>query len=171
MTRIKRDSIAYLVIAGFCLLMLVWGIPTYTPEYPGYGASPALVPYVSVGVMLFMACLSLLRNGVSVFMNKPIPAAESEFPEDMEEGAGFTQIGRVKLQHLASTMIPCILLVVAIEYIAYMFVSFVFLMIFQYVIGSRNWVQSIVVSVVLTAVLYIVMRFGFGVPVPGPQLF
>lgn len=171
MTKIKRDSIAYLTIAGFCILMITWGIPTYTPEYPGYGASPALVPYVSVGVMLFMSCLSLLRIGVASFMHKPIPAEESEFPEDMEEGAGFTQVGRVKLYHLASTMIPCILLVVAIEYIAYMFVSFVFLTIFQYVIGNRKWGQSIAVSVILTAVLYIVMRYGFGVPVPGPQIF
>lgn len=171
MTRIKRDSIAYLVIAGFCILMLTWGIPTYTPDYPGYGASPALVPNVSVGVMLFMACLSLLRIGVAIFMNKPIPSAESKFAEDMDEGAGFTQIGRVKLKHLASTMIPCVLLVVAIEYIPYMFVSFAFLMIFQYVIGNRKWIQSIVVSIILTAVLYIVMRYGFGVPVPGPQMF
>ncbi|MDH5727991.1 MAG: tripartite tricarboxylate transporter TctB family protein, partial [Gammaproteobacteria bacterium] len=81
------------------------------------------------------------------------------------------QVGRVKLYHLVSIMIPCVLLVVAIEYIAYIFVSFVFLMIFQYVIGSRKWGQSIVVSVSLTAVLYIVMRYGFGVPVPGPQIF
>lgn len=171
MTRIKRDLIAYLVIIGFCILMLVWGIPTYTPPYPGYGASPALVPNVAVGVMLFMACLSLFRFGVSAFMNKTIPVQESKFPEDMDEDSGFTQIGRVKLQHLASTMIPCVLLVVAIEYVAYIFVSFVFLMIFQYVIGNRNWTQSILVSAILTAVLYIVMRFGFGVPVPGPQLF
>lgn len=171
MTKIKRDAIAYLVIVGFCILMLVWGIPTYTPAYPGYGASPALVPNVSVGLMLFMACLSLLRIGVAVFMNKPMSAEEGEFPEDMEDSGGFTQVGRVKLQHLASTVIPCVLLVVAIEYIPYIFVSFVFLMIFQYVIGSRKWFQSIMVSVILTAVLYIVMRYGFGVPVPGPQLF
>jgi len=170
-TKIKRDGIAYLVIAGFCILMLAWGIPMYTPPYPGYGASPALVPNVSVGVMLFMSCLSLLRIAVAVFMNKPMSAEESEFPEDMDEAAGFTQVGRVKLQHLASTMIPCVLLVVVIEYISYIFVSFVFLMIFQYVIGSRKWLQSIVVSVTLTAVLYIVMRYGFGVPVPGPQIF
>lgn len=151
--------------------MLAWGIPTYTPDYPGYGASPALVPNVAVGVMLFMACLSLLRIGIATYMNKPIPAEESAFPEDIGDDAGFTQVGRVKLQHLASTMIPCVLLVIAIEYISYVFVSFVFLMVFQYVIGNRKWVQSILVSVILTAVLYIVMRYGFGVPVPGPQLF
>ena len=163
--------IASLVISTFSIVMLTWGIPTYTPAYPGYGASSALVPNVCVSVMLFMAILSILRISLSAYLNKPLSSAENEFPEDMEEGAGFTQIGRVKLKHLASTLIPCVLLVIAIEYIAYMFVSFVFLMIFQYVIGSRNWIQSTVVSVVLTAVLYIVMRYGFGVPVPGPQLF
>ena len=171
MTRIKRDSIAYLAIVGFCIFMLAWGIPTYTPEYPGYGASPALVPIVAVGIMLFMACVSLLRLGIAIYLNKPIPAEEKEFPEDLDDEAGFTQIGRVKLKHLASTMIPCVLLVVAIEHVAYMIVSFVFLMIFQYVIGCRKWLQSITVSVILTAALYIIMRYGFGVPVPGPQLF
>lgn len=170
MTKIRRDSIAYFVIVGFCILMLTWGIPTYTPAYPGYGASPALVPIVSVCVILFMACLSLLRIGMAVYVNKPIPAEESEFPEDLEEDTGFTQVGRVKIHHLASTMIPCVLLVVSIEYVPYIFVSFVFLMIFQYVIGSRKWIQSIVVSLILTAVLYVVMRYGFGVPVPGPQI-
>ncbi len=171
MTRIKRDSIAYVVIAGFSILMLTWAIPTYTPEYPGYGASPALVPNVAVGIMLFMACLSLIRLGLAVLKNKSIPAAESEFPEDMNEEAGFTQVGRVKLYHLASIIIPSILLIVAIEYIAYMFVSIAFLIVFQYVIGSRSWLQMTTVSIILTVVLYIIMRYGFGVPVPGPQLF
>ena len=171
MTKIKRDMIASLVISGFCVVMLTWAIPTYTPAYPGYGASAALVPNVSVSVMLFMACLSLLRYGIALYINKPMSAEESEFPEDIEGDAGFTQVGRIKLQHLASTMIPCILLVITIEYIPYIFVSFAFLMVFQYVIGSRKWVQSILVSIILTAVLYIVMRYGFGVPVPGPQLF
>lgn len=171
MTRVKREMIASLVISGFCIVMLTWGIPTYTPAYPGYGASSALVPIVCISVMLFMACLSLLRYGLALFMKKPISVMELQFPEDIKDNAGFTQEGRVKLKHLASTMIPCVLLVIAIEYIAYVFVSFVFLMVFQYVIGSRLWVQSALVSVALTAVLYIVMRYGFGVPVPGPQLF
>lgn len=151
--------------------MLTWGIPTYTPEYPGYGASAALVPNVAVSVMLVMALLSMLRLGLTIFLKKPMSLEDSEFPEDLEGGAGFTQIGRVKLRHLASTLIPCLLLVISIEYIPYVFVSFAFLMVFQYVIGNRNWIQSIIVSLALTAVLYIVMRYGFGVPVPGPQLF
>jgi len=151
--------------------MLTWAIPTYTPDYPGYGASPALVANVSVSVMLFMACLSLVRIGLALYMKKPIPAEESEFPEDMEEDSGFTQVGRVNLHHLALFMVPCVLLVVAIDYIGYVPAAFAFLMILQFAIGSRKWIQSTVVAVVLVAVLYVVMRYGFGVPIPGPQLF
>jgi len=150
--------------------MFTWAIPIYTPPYPGYGASSALVPNVAVGVMLFMAILSLITIATSIYTNKPLPKEEREFPDDLEDGGGFTQVGRVNLYHLASIMIPCMLLVVAIEHIGYMLASFAFLMILQYVIGSRNWIQSIVLSILLTVVLYIVMRYGFGVPVPGPQI-
>lgn len=170
MTRIKRDSIAYLVIIVFSIFLLAWVIPTYTPAYPGYGASSALVPTVAASVMLFMATLSLITVGLAVYLKKPIPPAESEFPEDLENDSGFTQIGRVNLIHLARVMIPCVLFVVAIEYIGYELASFAFLMALQYVIGSRKWIQSIVIAIALTAVLYIVMRYGFGVPVPGLQI-
>ena len=171
MTRIKRDSIAYLLIIGFCIVMLTWAIPTFTPAYPGYGASPALMPVVAVGVMMFMAFISLIFVGLSLYMKKPLPPEEREFPEDLEGGGGFTQVGRVNMYHLAKTMVPCVLLVVAIEYVGYVLASFFFLLIFQHLIGSRNWIQLVTVSIVLTAVLYVVMRYGFGVPVPGPQLF
>jgi len=170
-TRLKRDTIAYLLIIGFCIVMLAWAIPEYTPDYPGYGASPALVPVVAVCVMLFMACVSLIFIAMATYMHKPIPAEEREFPEDMKDGGGFTQVGRVNLKHLASIMLPCVFLVIAIQYIGYMPASLLFLMGFQYVIGCRRWGLAIVAAIVLTSALYVVMRYGFSVPVPGPQFF
>lgn len=171
MTRITRDSIGYLSIIGFCILMLTWAIPVYTPAYPGYGASPALVANVAVGVMLIMACLSLARVLLALRLGKPMPAEEREFPDDMKGDSGFTQVGRVNLKHLSSLMIPCLLLILAIEYVGYEIASFLFLMLIQFVIGTRGWLQAIVLSAVLVAVLFVIMRYGFGVPVPGPQFF
>lgn len=170
MSRIQRETIANLLIIGFCLLMYVWAIPTYTPAYPGYGASPALVAYVAVNVMLAMAILSLVRLLLAQFGNRPLPADEAEFPEDTHS-AGFTQVGRVNLMHLATFMVPCFLLVFAIEYVAYLVAAFVFLLVLQYAIGNRNWIQMIAIAAIMDALIYIVMRYGFGVPVPGPQLF
>ncbi len=170
MTRIQRETIANLMIVGFGILLLTWAIPTYTPAYPGYGASPALVANVSVGVMIAMACLSLVRLLLARFAGKTLPAEEGQFPEEAQS-TGFTQVGRVNLLHLARFIIPSVLLLAAIEYVGYVPAAFVFLMVIQYFIGSRKWLQSTVVSIVLVAVLYIVMRYGFGVPIPGPQLF
>jgi len=150
--------------------MLTWGIPTYTPPYPGYGASPALVPNVSISVVLLMSLLAMLRNAVTRLKGKTLPPSESEFPEDGQT-TGFTQIGRVKLSHLLSFMVPCALLVVGIEYIGYVPAALLFMLAIQYVIGSRKIVQPVIVSFAAVAVLYVTMRYGFGVPVPGPQLF
>lgn len=150
--------------------MLVWAIPTYTPAYPGYGASPALVPNVSVSIILVMSLLVLARNGVSKFKGKALPPAESVYPEDGQT-TGFTQVGRVKLFRLLGFMVPCALLVVAIDYIGYIPAALLFMLAIQFVIGTRTLVQPVVVSICSVGVLYIVMRYGFGVPVPGPQLF
>ena len=158
------------MITAFCILMLAWAIPTYTPAYPGYGASPALVPNVSVSVILVMSLLVLARNAVSKYKGKTLPPGESEFPEDAQT-TGFTQVGRVKLFRLLGFMVPCALLVVGIDYIGYIPAALLFMLAIQYVIGTRTLVQPIIVSVCAVTVLYVTMRYGFGVPVPGPQLF
>jgi hypothetical protein len=49
--------------------------------------------------------------------------------------------------------------------------AFLFLMFLQYAIGNRKWIQMTVLAIVAVAVMYVIMRYGFGVPVPGPQLF
>ncbi len=168
-TRVQRDTLAYLLIIVFCIVLLAWAIPEYTPAYPGYGASPALVPNVSVGLMLVMAILALIRNALAMYANKPLPLAESTFPDE-REASGFTQIGRANLMHLGAFAVPSVLLIVGIDYIGYLPAAFIFMLIIQYVIGSRKIVQPVVVAVVSVAVMYITMRYGFGVSIPGPQL-
>ena len=136
MSRVQRDTIAYLLILAFSVLLLAWAIPKYTPPYPGYGASPALVPIVSVGVIVVMSILALVRSALAKYAGKPLPPEESEFPDDTQT-SGFTQVGRVKLFHLASFMVPSGLLVVGIDYIGYLPASFLFMLVIQYVIGTR----------------------------------
>lgn len=171
MTRLTRDSIAYVLLIGFSIVLLTWAIPNYTPAYPGYGAAADMVPIVAVWVVIVMAALALIFVAISHFTKKPMPVEEREFPEDLTDDAGFSQVGRIHLGNLAKVMIPCVLLVVAIEYVGYAIASFIFLMVIQYLIGCRKWTHAILLAVILTAVLYIIMRYGFGVPVPGPQLF
>jgi hypothetical protein len=41
----------------------------------------------------------------------------------------------------------------------------------QFAIGSRSLVQPVIIALAAVGVMYVVMRYGFGIPVPGPQLF
>lgn len=170
MSAAQRETIAYLVILAFCIVMLTWAIPTYTPPYPGYGASPALVPIVSVAVMLAMSVLALVGSFLAYRRDRQLPADERASSED-EETTGFTQTGQINLLHLASFLIPCALLVVGIDYIGFIPAALLFMLVIQLVIGTRKLSQLIIVSVAAVAVMYVIMRYGFGVPIPGPQLF
>lgn len=170
MTAAYRETIAYLVIMAFCILMLTWAIPTYTPAYPGYGASPALVPVVSVGVMLAMSVLALVGSFLAHRRAQKL-SGDDRGTSDDEQASGFTQTGEINLLHLASFLVPCALFVVGIEYIGFVPAALLFMLVIQLVIGSRKVGQLIIVSVSAVAVMYVIMRYGFGVPIPGPQLF
>ena len=166
MTRIQRDTAVYIGIVLTCVAMLAWIIPLYSPPYPGYGASPALVPNVAVGVMLVMAILALVRNGFAWWWGRTRSAEESQYPDEAQSG-GFTQVGRARLGHLARLMIPCALLIPAFDWIGFIAASLLFMLVIQFVIGRREPVKAVVLAVATVGVMYVAMRYGFNVPIPG----
>ena len=166
MKRVQRDMLAYVLIALASVLLLIWAIPVYTPAYPGYGASPALVPNVAVSVMLVMAILAIVRSVVASRRGTTLSEEESTYPED-GSGSGFTQVGRVDIVHLAKFMISAALFVVGINTIGYIASALGFLLLLQFLVGARNPVKIVILSVVTVALMYVAMRYGFGVPIPG----
>ena len=167
MTRVQRETTAYVAIAVTCVALLVWVIPAFTPAYPGYGASPALVPNVAVGLTLVMAVLELVRAGVGHWSGRARPVQDTEYPEDTDAG-GFSQLGRLRLGHLARFMIPCALLLPAMNWIGFLPSSVLFLLAIQYLIGGFKPVRAIVLAVMVAGLMYAAIRYGFNVPVPGP---
>lgn len=166
MTRIQRDTIVYVCIALGSIALLIWVIPAYTPPYPGYGASPALVPNVAVGIVLVMSILALVRNGLAYRQGKARSPHESEFPDELE-AEGFSQVGRIKLWHLARLIVPCAVLIPLMDWIGFVPAGIAFMMVIQYVVGRREPIRSIILSVVVVLLIYAAMRYGFKVPVPG----
>lgn len=166
MTRIQRDTLANVLIALASVVLLAWAIPVYTPPYPGYGASPALVPNVTVAVMLIMSVLAIARTVLADRGGVTSSDEESTYPDE-ESGSGFTQVGRLDIVHLAKFMIPAVLLVVGIETIGYIPAALGFLLLLQYLVGARNPLVILILSVVAVALMYAAMRYGFGVPIPG----
>ena len=158
--------LANVVITLASVLLLIWAIPVYTPAYPGYGASPALVPIVAVGVMLVMAILAIIRYLLAIKSNSPLSEEESTYPDE-GEGSGFTQVGRLDIGHLVKFMVPAVLLVIGIDTIGYIPTALAFLLLIQYLVGARNWLKIVLLAVITVALMYAAMRYGFGVPIPG----
>ncbi len=166
MTRVQRDILAYVLIILISMVLLGWAIPVYTPPYPGYGASPALVPNVAVGVILIMAVLAIVRTVMAVRGGAALRETESTYPDD-GDNSGFTQVGRLNIVHLAKFVVPAVLFVVGINTIGYLPSALGFLLLLQYLVGARNPVTIVLLAVVVVALMYAAMRYGFGVPIPG----
>lgn len=158
--------LANMLIVLASVVLLVWAIPVYTPPYPGYGASPALVPNVVAGVMLVMALLALLRSVIATRKGIALSEEESAYPQD-EGGSGFTQVGRLKILHLTKFMTAAGLFVYGIWTIGYVASAFAFMLLLQLLVGARKALQVLLIAVVAVALMYAAMRYGFGVPIPG----
>ena len=116
MTELQRDTLAYGVVAAASAYLLIWIIPAYTPEYPGYGVPASLLPDIAAG---FMLALSLLGLG---------PAALSWRKAEKSGGDGQTA---VRWRHLACFLIPCALLMPAMSLFGFLPAGIAFMVVIQ----------------------------------------
>lgn len=161
MTVQTRDNFVSGGIALVSLLFLLWVIPTFTPPYPGYGVSSALLPNIVIGIILALAVLQLVTG--LVYQCK-VKSSEAEKNQIEDEEIPLDK--RVHLWHLASFMIPCILLFPALKFMTFIPGALLFLVIIQYLCGQRKILTIAIVAICTTAVLYVAMVYGLGVPLP-----
>jgi len=162
MTRRKRDNLTYGGIVVGCGAFLLWVIPTQTPPYPGYGVSAALLPNVAFGIILVLAGLLLLDNLLAY------RAEKLKGPADPEERASqeIKPDDKVHFWRLALFMIPCILLMPAMQWIGFIPAGIAFMLFFQFLCGQRKPLTFALVAVVPVLIIYAAMRYGLGVPMP-----
>jgi len=159
MTGNKRENLVSGGVALGSLVFLIWVIPTFTPPYPGYGVSSALLPNVAFGIILALSLLSLGYNIFSHFK------AKSTNPEAGQSG-NIRSEDRVHLWHLASFMIPCILLMPAMKSMGFIPAGLLFMLLMQYLCGQRKPVTMALVAVCTVGLIYAAMRYGLSVPMP-----
>jgi hypothetical protein len=146
------------VIVLTSVVFLTWIIPTYTPPYPGYGVPASLVPHVAVGIILFLAALSLCKNLLAALAMK-------KRGETVEEGE-CKDADKIYWLHLARFMIPCALLMPGMIYGGFIPAGIVFMLVMQYFCGQRKPIPMALVAVAPVLVIYAAMRWGLGVPMP-----
>ena len=159
MTTLKRDNFVFGGLVLGSLFFLFWIIPAQTPEYPGYGVPASLVPNVTVGIILVLSALVLVRNLLEFMVAKKAHSAENQAEDNDTED-------RVHLWHLFRFMIPCLLLLPAIQWVGFIPAGIVFMLVIQYVCKQRKPVQVILVAIIPVLLMYVAMRYGLGVPMP-----
>jgi hypothetical protein len=155
MTKTKRENLVYIFIALGSVLFLLWLIPEYTPAYPGYGVPGSLVPNVVVGTILVLSVLGLILN----LIKKPTIIDGSQSDQ-------VPQQDKVHLLHLVRFMLPCILLMPAMQWIGFIPAGILFLIIIQLLCGQRKPVKTALVAIIPVFILYLAMRYGLSVPMP-----
>lgn len=157
MKQATRENLAYCFTALGSVVFLVWLIPAYTPPYPGYGVPAHFTPNIAVSIILILSILALVRNLVA-HLSRKIQLAED---------VGCTQTrGPVQWRHLALFMVPCVLVMPAMQLVGFIPAGIAFMLLIQYLCGQRRPVIAVVVAVVTVGVLYAAMRYGLGVPMP-----
>lgn len=159
MTGRERDNFTYGGTALGSVVFLWWIIPAYTPPYPGYGVPASVVPNVVVGIILVISVVALASDLLAYLSAKPIN------PEESRSGDN-SQVDRVHLWHIASFMIPCFLLMPAIQWVGFIPAGLVFVMVIQYLCGQRKLVPTVLVPVGTVGILYVALRYGLSVPMP-----
>ncbi|MDI6725512.1 MAG: tripartite tricarboxylate transporter TctB family protein [Smithellaceae bacterium] len=159
MTIRQRENIIYGGIALGSLILLGWVIPAHSPPYPGYGVSAALVPNVTAGIMLTLAVLSLGRN---LWSGR---AAGANAGEEKPSGAAYRE-DRVHLGHLARFMVPSALLMPAMKWVGFIPAGLAFMLLIQYLCGQRKPGPAALTAAVSVFLIYALMRYGLGVPMP-----
>jgi hypothetical protein len=157
MTKRKRDVIVFSGIIAGCLIFLFWAIPTYTPEYPGYGVPAHLLPNITVSIMLVLSVSELLR----LFL---VYRAEKQKGQVTREEIPAKE--KINLWHLIKFLIPSALLMPAVEWMGFIPAGILFMLVMQYLCRQRNPVIMILVTVVTVGIVYSGMRYGLQVPFP-----
>jgi len=159
MTSKKRDNLVDGFVILGSLVFLLWIIPNFTPPYPGYGVSSALLPNVAFGIILVLSVVPLGNSLWSQYKAKLTSREEDQAEE-------ISQNDRVHLWHLASFMIPCLLLMPVMKWVGFIPGGLLFMILLQYLCGQRKPVTMVIVAVCTVGSIYAAMRWGLGVPMP-----
>lgn len=152
MTTAQRDIVSYGVIIVFCAAMLAWGIPTYSPEYPGYGMPASTVPSIAVGLMLLLSLTGLVRT-LSTFRRER---------QDKKEERRVV----IHWLYLVCFLLPCFLLMPAMHLAGFVPAGMLFMLIIQLFCGQRRIAPLVLVTALPVLIVYVLMRYGLGVPMP-----
>lgn len=148
MTIMQRDTVSYSFVALVSGVLLLWAIPVFSPEYPGYGVPATLVPNIAAGCMLTFSLLGLFRLALARRKNRQ------------------KNVDGICWLHLVKFFVPCALLMPAMHALGVIPAGILFLLIVQWACGQRHPVSLVLISMGPVLIVYLLMRYALNVPMP-----
>ena len=147
------NLVTYSLLTVFSFLLLIWIIPTQTPESAGYGIAPSVLPNVLASVMLISSAFLLLQSIKNKDEKRPNPLPVSAWLHLLKYGAVF---------FIAFPLMECT---------GFLSGSMLVLAALQYLSGQRNLLIIIAVSVIISFAGYFALWHGMGVDLPHGLFF
>jgi len=153
----KADFIMGLILMAISLLIIVESlrIPSFEKDWGGYYAAPGFVPLI-LGITLFVMSLVLFVRAVKKQGYKIIPGREAL--------KNFVRSGRVHRWCLA--MIYVFSFFFLLGQIYFYLAAFLVLFAYMATFGEQKLYISLIISVVASALIYLVFTRIFLVPLP-----
>ena len=145
----KTNLIVYGILTAFSFLMIVWIVPTQTPEGIGYGLAPSVMPYILSTVMLICSAWLLVKTLLT---------------RSRQQGPGAFQkddlIQLVKYIPIFFVTLPLM------SWIGFIPVGIIILFLLQYMMGQRSILKNAAISIVITLLAYAGILYGLKAPLP-----
>ncbi len=161
-----RDNYGYLGMIFLSLLLLLWIIPEWSPPWPGYGMPPSLMPNLAAGFILALATIGLLRNCFASLQEKKALQGSKPDAKDLPKIAPAGKKRFPGWLHLLIFVIPCALLMPAMNVFGFIPSGLVFMLLIQWLCGQRKPLVMILVAALSIGLLWALMRFALAVPLP-----
>lgn len=149
----KADFFSGIGIAIFAAVFFILA-GTY-PEAEGYGLGPGGFPKIVTGTMFVL--------GVALSINSYVVAKRGAAEDKRLTLPELTSVLMLAAAFLAYTFV--------IKYLGYIITTLVFLFLFMFLYGDRKWKRMGVVSVLGTAITFVLFKYLFLIYLPTFQLF
>jgi len=145
----KMNLAVYSILTAFSLLLIFWVVPSQTPPGLGYGLEPSFLPYILSTVMLVCTAWLLIKTLLT--------KSRQQGPSDLKIESFFQLLKYIPLFFITFPLMT---------WIGFIPASIIVLSILQYLVGQRNILLIVAISVGGTLLTYALILYGVRMPLP-----
>lgn len=156
----KEDLISSIILICLSLGILIYAIPNHISLGMGFGLSPKGLPKVMAAGIL---ALAVVQAASALFSIRKSKRTDAQNPSKAMDKSHWPFLGLLSVILIAS--------LVTMNFIGFIVGGFLFMLMFQLLVGQRNWVILALIAIFTPILLKAAFWYGMGVLLPQGTLF